>query len=95
MKKSPPSQRTKCLAKLWRHGWCIGLLTVKSQLARHAQNPTKAALPRVVRFAALEYGFAALNDLKSIYFFGVAALFKASKPVHCARAACSVQGLGA
>ena len=71
MKKSSLNQRTKCLAELLRHGWCIGLLTVESKLFRHAQNPTKAALPRAVRFAALEYGFAALNDLKSVYFFGL------------------------
>jgi len=95
MKKSSLNQRTKCLAELLRHGWCIGLLTVESKLFRHAQNPTKAGLPRAVRVAAWVHGPAALNELKSICFFWVAALFTASKPIHCAKTACSVQSLGA
>jgi hypothetical protein len=92
MEKSPLNQRTGCPAKLWRHGWCIGLLTLASH---HAQNPTKAGLPRAVRVAAGVDRSAALNELKSICFFWVAALFTASKPIHCAKTACSAQSLGA
>ena len=77
MAKSPLNQRTGCPAKLWRHGWCIGLLTLASH---HAQNPTKAGLPRAVRVAAGVDRSAALNELKSICFSGLLPYSRQASP---------------